>query len=115
MKLNKNIYVEIKKSRRKKVLKYLGNITLAIITFSVMNSPVSAIDSTELANQIIGSEGGQKATKEALNGALKIARSKPAMTAATGIVCISCIPVAGAATSPGLFIACGILIAKTFG
>ena len=106
---------KLKKIRRKKIFKYLGNVAMAIITVSTMSSSVSAIDPAESANQIIGSEGGQKATKEALNGALKIARSKPAMTAATGIVCISCIPVAGAVASPGLCIACGILIAKTFG
>jgi len=37
------------------------------------------------------------------------------MIIATAIVCLTCIPVAGALASPGLCIACGILIAKTFG
>lgn len=39
------------------------------------------------------------AAKEALNVALKMARSKPAITTATSIVCIACVPVAGAAAS----------------
>lgn len=38
-----------------------------------------------------------------------------AIFSATGIVCLACIPVAGAAVSPGMCVACGILIAKTFG
>ena len=90
---------------------------MAIITFSLMNSPASAIDidSTEAVSQTIGTEGGRQATKEIINTALKIAKSKPAMSTATGIVCIACIPTAGAAVSPGLCIACGILFAKTFG
>jgi hypothetical protein len=37
------------------------------------------------------------------------------MTAATAIVCLACVPLAGAAASPGMCIACGILIAKTLG
>ena len=76
-----------------------------------MLTPVSAADPTELASQAVGSEGG----KEVLNATLKAARSKPALSVATGIVCMACVPVAGATTSPGICIACGILIAKTLG
>jgi hypothetical protein len=50
-----------------------------------------------------------------MNSALKAANSKPAMTGATSIVCLACVPLAGAAASPGMCIACGILIAKTLG
>lgn len=80
-----------------------------------MTSPALAADPTEMASQVIGSEGGQKAGKEALNTALKMAKSKPAMSSATFIVCLSCLPGAGAVASPALCIACGILIAKTVG
>ena len=103
------------KNRKKRILNHLGNIGMAFITLTLMTSPSLAVDPTEAANQAIGAEGGRKAAKEALDAAIKMAKSKPAMTSATGIVCLACIPVAGAAASPGLCIACGILIAKTFG
>ena len=53
--------------------------------------------------------------KEALNQALKVARSKPALTVAAEINCAACTPVAGATASPALFIACGILLARAIG
>lgn len=99
------------KSRSKKILKHLGNVGMAMVSLSLLTSPVSAVE----PNEILGSEGGRQATKEAINGALKIAKGKPAMSAATTIVCLACVPVAGAAASPGMCIACGILIAKTLG
>jgi len=37
------------------------------------------------------------------------------LSIAAGITCIACVPVAGVAASPGMCIACGILIAKTLG
>lgn len=104
-----------KQNRSKRILKHLGKISMALITVSLMTSPALAVDSAEAAGQVIGSEGGGLAAKEAVNGALKFAKSKPAMTTATGIVCLACVPVAGAVASPGMCIACGILIAKTFG
>ena len=104
-----------KQNRSKRILKHLGKISTALITVSLMTSPALGIDTTEAASQVIGSEGGRIAAKEAVNGALKFAKSKPAMTTATGIVCLACVPVAGAVASPGMCIACGILIAKTFG
>ena len=103
------------KIRKKQVLNHLGKMGLALFTASLVIYPASAIDPTQAASQVIGSEGGKTATKEAIEAALKMAKSKPAMTTATGIVCLACVPVAGAAASPGLCIACGILIAKTFG
>lgn len=103
-----------KQNRKKRILKRLGKVVMAIITVSLMNSPSLSLDSAEAASQAIRAEGGRKVTKEILYAALKMAKSKPAMSTATGIVCIACIP-AGASASPGLCIACGILIAKTFG
>jgi len=88
---------------------------MAIITASIMTSPSLAIDPAEAASQAVGAEGGREASKKALDAAMKLARSKPAMSTATGIVCLACLPIAGAAASPGLCIACGILIAKTLG
>jgi hypothetical protein len=104
-----------RKSNKEKILKHLGNVCMAVISLSLMTSPVSAVDTSEAANQVIGSEGGKKVTKELIDNALKIAKSKPAMTTATAIVCLACIPTAGAAASTSMCIACGILIAKTFG
>lgn len=101
------------KKRRKRILKYLGNVCMALVSISLMTSPVRSVDPSEAANQVIGAEGGQKAAKEALDAALKMAKSQPAMTAATGIVCLACIPAAGVAASPAMCVACGILIAKT--
>lgn len=99
------------KSRRKRILKHLGNVAMAMVSLSLVISPISAVE----PNEILGSEGGRQATKEALDAALKMAKSKPAMSAATTIVCLACVPAAGAVASPGMCIACGILVAKTFG
>lgn len=98
-------------SKKRKVLKHLGNVGMAFVTLTLMTPWAVGVDPVETANQAVASESG----KEALNAALKVARSKPALSIATGITCVACIPVAGAAASPGLCIACGILIAKTLG
>ena len=105
----------VKPTTKKRISKHLWNVGLGLVSFALMTVPANASDPIELAGKSLGNEGGQVAAKEALNAALKVARSKPAMTTATGIVCLACVPVAGAAASPGLCIACGILIAKTFG
>ena len=78
-----------------------------------MVSPVSAesIDAADAAKGALATEGG----KEALNAALTVAKSKPALAVAGGIVCISCLPAAGIAASPAMCIACGILVAKVLG
>jgi hypothetical protein len=104
-----------KQNCKKRILKHLGNVGMAIISVSLMTSPALAVDPAEGAGQVICAEGGVKAAKEVLNAALRMAKSKPAMSTATGIVCLACIPAAGAAASPGLCIACGILVAKTIG
>ena len=100
-----------KKYRKRKVLKHLGKVGMAIVSLILMAPPVGAIDPVEGANHVVASEGG----KEALNTAARLARSKPALSTATVITCIACLPAAGVATSPGLCIACEILIAKTLG
>jgi hypothetical protein len=104
-------------SKKKKVLKHIGKVGMAIFYLTVMTSPMAfaAIDPSEAVEQVLGSEGAAEAGKAAMNSALKAANSKPAMTAATAIVCLACVPLAGAAASPGMCIACGILIAKTLG
>lgn len=104
-----------KKTIRKRILNHLGNVGIAAVTLILRTPPSLGVDPAEAANQVIGTEGGKKVAKEALDAALTMAKSKPAMSAATGIVCLACVPVAGAAASPGMCIACGILIAKTIG
>ena len=55
-------------SRKRRFLKHLGNVGMAIISVSLMTtSPSLAVNSNsaEAANQVIGSNGGQKAAKEA--------------------------------------------------
>lgn len=77
-----------------------------------MTPRVVAVNLVEAANQAVTSEGG----KEALNAALSVSRSKPALLIAAGIITyIVCILVAGATAGPGLCIACVILITKTLG
>jgi len=97
----------------KRVLKKLGKIGLSLLTtaFILNPSPVAGSTGADLAKDVIENEGA----KETLNEALKVARSKPALSIAAGITCIACIPAAGAAASPALCVACGILIAKTLG
>lgn len=104
-----------KKTIKKRILNHLGHVSLALLSVALMSTPATASEPVGVIGETLGNEGGQAAAKEALNTLLKMTRSKPAMTMATGIVCVASIPVAGAAASPGMCIACGILIAKTFG
>lgn len=91
--------------KRKKILTHLSKVSMALLSTSLLiSAPVYAVDSAPSEN-----------AKEALNSALKIARSKPYLSIAAGLTCAACIPVAGSAASPALCIACGILIAKTLG
>ena len=102
---------------KKRVVYHLGNVGMAFLTLILMTPPSLAVDPAEAANTVtvLGTEGGKKASKEVLDATLKMAKSKPAMTAATGIVCLACLKAAGIVASPGLCIACGIVIAKTLG
>lgn len=106
------------RTRTKKVLKHIGNVCLAVISIGLMGSPISAaaVGPAETATEAMAvAEPGLKVAKEVVENALKLAQSKPAMTAATTIVCLACVPLAGVAASPGMCVACGILFAKTFG
>jgi hypothetical protein len=100
-------------TRKRQIVNHLGNVVMAIVSASLITAPALAatIDPAEAAAQVVASEGG----KEALNAALKVARGKPALSLAALITCVACVPAAGAAASPGLCIACGILVAKTLG
>ena len=104
-----------KRTRKRRLLEYLGKVGVGILTFSLMTPSASAVDPVDAAGQVVASEGGRLAAKEALNAALKVAKSKPSMVAATTVVCVSCIPVAGTCASASMCVACGILIAKTLG
>jgi hypothetical protein len=63
------------KTKRERILKHLGNVCMAFVSLSLMTSLVSAVDPSEAANKVIGSEGGRKAV---IDAALKVAKSKPA-------------------------------------
>lgn len=105
----KNIKLDLKNpDLRKKVVKHLGNVAIAGLSL-VFLSPAGAIDPN--ATTTINNE----ASKTALNEALKVSRSKPALSLAAVITCCACIPLAGIAASPTMCIACGILIAKVIG
>jgi hypothetical protein len=93
---------------RKKVGRHLGNVALASLSL-VFLAPAGAIEQNSTI--AVNNEAG----KTALNEALKVARSKPALSVATLITCVACIPVAGAVASPAMCIACGILISKVIG
>lgn len=113
---NTKIQVKTKNSSRKRAaLKKLWQISLRLLSSAIIigsaASTAGAVNATDAAKSVVGAEGG----KEAMNQALKLARGKPALSLATAIVCLACIPVAGAAASPGMCIACGLLIAKTIG
>lgn len=96
-------------------LKKIGKVGISLISSLLIIGSAGAVDSgadaTKTTKAIIEANAG----KEALNQALKFARSKPAMSLATSITCLACLPLAGVAASPGLCVACGILIAKTLG
>jgi hypothetical protein len=102
-----------KKSISKRLFKHLGQVTLGVFSATLMISPAKAIDAADAAKDVVGvgAEGG----KAALNEAFKVARSKPALSVAAGIVCVGCMPAAGIAASPAMCIACGILVAKVIG
>ena len=102
--------------RKERALKHLRKVSLALVsTVFLLPSTARAVNPSETVNQAIGSEGGSLAATLVVNATLAAIRSKPAMSAATTIVCVGCLPVAGGTGSPAMCIACGILIAKTLG
>jgi len=96
------------KSLRTRFYNHLGKMAVALVSVAFLTGSAQAVDNT---TQVLGQEGG----KEALNQALKVARTKPALSTAAIITCLACAPAAGAAASPALCVACGILIAKVIG
>ena len=110
MKLKKLLHITVTEARKKKLKNHLKSVAGAL-AYIILSTPLAQASDLDKAGKAIGSEGG----KEALNTALKVAKGKPALSVAGTIVCIACIPVAGAATSPAMCVACGILVAKILG
>ena len=98
---------------RKHALSHISSVGLAFLSLSLFVGAESAVavNSAEAVNSTASIE----TSKDAINSILKASRQKPAMLVATTIVCTACIPAAGAAFSPALCVACGLLFAKTFG
>ena len=100
---------------KKKLLSRAVRVALSLVSSAFVigsaAAPAVASDAAETAEAVISSDG----VKEATNQALKVARSKPSLDIAAGITCVACLPTAGVAASPGLCVACGILIAKVIG
>ena len=74
-----------------------------------------SVDAALSAGEVISSESDTKVVKVALDSALKLAKKKPVLNVATNIVLLATVPITGVAAGPRLFVACGILIAKTLG
>lgn len=51
-----------RQNRKKQILKYLGDVGIAIISISLMTSPVLAVDSAKVTGQVIGAEGSTQYT-----------------------------------------------------
>lgn len=106
--------IKKRKFLNRKAFKKIGKAALGVVSTAVIIGTAApaaeAVNATEAAKGVIASEGN----KAAINEVLKAARGKPALSVAASIVCLACIPVAGA-VSPGLCIACSILIAKVLG
>lgn len=104
-----------KRRRTSLILKKIAKIGFKLVSIALVigssTAPVGAVDATDAAKDVLATEGG----KEVLNQALKVSRSKPALSIAATITCLACVPVAGVGASAGMCIACGILIAKTLG
>ena len=100
-----------KKLIARKIFKYLSTVGFGVLSATLMIPASVALEPIEASGSIIASEGG----KAAINEALKIAKSKPALSIAAAISCLACLPVAGVVVSPAVCIACGILISKVLG
>jgi hypothetical protein len=99
-------------TRKKKFFNHFVKVGVALITRLILTPAISsAVDPVDSSSQALRLKGG----KEVLHSALKMARSKPSLALAATITCLACPPVAGVASSQELFMACGVLIAKTLG
>ena len=97
-------------SLRERFTKHRWKVGMTRLSLVFSISPAQASD-FDKAGQVINSEDG----KEALIEVLKVVETKPALSVAAGIVCLACIPAAGAATSLAMCVTCGILLAKVIG
>jgi hypothetical protein len=114
-------------SKRKKVSRFIKNHTkkvgVAAITgvwILLTSQPAFGVDpAITPAAAEAGKAAAPAPTPDMIRGAvgeaMSFAKSKPGMSVATAITCLACAPAAGASASPALCVACGILIAKTFG
>lgn len=103
-----------KSTVKRKILRHIGKVFVSAFTTVFLLSPSSAVAIDIEPVEAIAAIGANEGAKAALNEALKIARSKPALSVASTVVCLACVPAAGV-TSPCMCIACGILIAKVVG
>ena len=88
----------------------MGNVGLAIISIALTTIPLQAVEVDEAA-KVSGSEGG----KQVLNEALKVSKTKPALSVAAGITCLACIPAAKVTARLTMCIACCTIITKVLG
>ena len=94
----------------------LKSTLMIMILVGSYSLPVKASDLNDpanLANEVLGSKGAKIAFKEIAETALKLARSKPSLIAATTLVCSASYPLPPATTNWALSVACGILISET--
>ena len=97
----------------KNSLKSTFLLMIFIGSYSLPAKATDLNDGAKLANEVLGSEGAGIAFKEVVQGALKLARSKPSLVAVTTIVCGASYPIPQAPTNWALAVACGILISET--
>lgn len=75
---------------------------MAVLRFSLMTPSSSAIDSIDATGKVVASEGVRLTDKEALNVALKVAKTKPSIFSATIVVCVSWVPLVGRCASSSM-------------
>jgi hypothetical protein len=111
-------------SKRKKVIRFMKNHTKKVVVAGITgiwvlttSQPAFGIDPAipVEAGKVAAPAPTPDMVKGVVGEAMSFAKSKPGMSLATAITCLACVPAAGASASPGLCIACGILIAKTLG
>ena len=95
---------------KKIALNHAKNVGLVLVSvIFMMPRSARALDPLEASSAVLASEGG----KLALIEAVRFFRSKPGLAIATGIVCGSCLPLAGTpAVGVVNGIACGLLLGR---
>ena len=99
------------KKQMKKIARIGFKLASIAIVIGSAGASAGAVEAKDAAKDVLATEGG----KEALNQALKVSRSKPALSIAAAVTCLACFPAAGVGASASMCIACGILLAKTLG